>query len=84
MPPLEQTVSVKPVTYWTIACDRCGKDTGADSDYAAWSNARDAADAADDEGWLITDDEQHYCLDCWEWDENKGEQTPKPITGSQQ
>ena len=53
--------------FYGIKCDSCG-------DYLKWgdgfydyeTNKQEVVSHAKCEGWEITDDGKHYCLECWE------------------
>jgi hypothetical protein len=69
---------IKEVTMYTVICDRCYTDIGADSEYSCWNDPDAAEEMA-----LATDDwhkinEKHYCEKCVEWNEDESELIPKP------
>ena len=60
---------IKPVTYYTVACDNCGAEAFANDEYTAWNDAQFAEDCASEIGYTI-DGEKHYCPKCYEYDDN--------------
>jgi hypothetical protein len=84
-------MSTKPVTYWTVVCDRCGVDAFKDDEFSAYAAQADAAEvltdmAYNDGGWLVVvgpdHTERHYCEGCTTWDEENDERVPLPAVES--
>jgi hypothetical protein len=71
-------MSFREVTMWTVVCDRCGKSADEDTDYVAWSDKDGAGVVAEGVDWLITHDNEHYCLDCVTWNSAEDELIPLP------
>lgn len=68
---------IKEVTYYTVICDRCGKDNGHGAEYAAWGTDGDAECDAQENDWECIG-KGHYCPDCVMWNEDESELIPKP------
>lgn len=69
---------IKPVTMYTVICDRCGLDGNSGNGIAAWSTAESAWDVARDCDWAEIAD-KHYCPDCYEFNpDNRGLLRAKP------
>lgn len=64
---------IKPVTMYSIICDRCGRSL---EDGAIWSNTISAESYALDSKWIKIGN-KHYCPDCYEFDEELDEYVPK-------
>lgn len=62
-------MSFKEVIMHTIVCDNCGQEGVAESDFAGWNDEDWALDEAFEAGW-IEDEGNHYCSDCYEYDDN--------------
>ena len=60
---------IKTIKMFTVICDRCGKDSNAGSDYAAWSDLEGAVETALEADWYC-EDGKHYCPDCFKYDDN--------------
>lgn len=77
-------MSLKSATYWTVVCDRCGKDGNESSDYAAYFEEEGALEvAAEWDDWIVveleeSDTVEHFCADCWEYDEEEHGYVAKP------
>jgi hypothetical protein len=56
-------------TYYKCVCDRCGLNSTENSDYSAWSDEEGAWLDAEGSDWAEIDG-NHYCPDCWEYDED--------------
>jgi len=67
---------IKPVTIYTVICDRCGKDSADGTDYSGWNDKEYSVDCATDDNWIVLDD-NHYCPDCHEYNDDD-ELTIKP------
>lgn len=52
--------------FYSIKCDQCGDYLKwGDGFYSYGTNKQEIISHATHAGWEITDDEKHYCLDCW-------------------
>ena len=60
---------IKEVKMFTVICDNCGKDCFENQEYSCWGDELYAEDIAIEAGYLKEDDE-HYCQDCFSYDEN--------------
>ena len=50
-------------TFYTVLCDRCGKDAFAEDDVAAYSDRQSAVEVLrDSHDWLITADGKHSAM----------------------
>ena len=59
---------IKSIEMYTVICDGCGKDSNEDAHFVAWGckiYAEDVAMEAD----LIREGVEHYCTDCFEYDD---------------
>lgn len=72
---------IKPVTMYSVVCDRCGKTFCID-DIIAWTDESDAIAYATDSEWAEIGD-KHYCPDCYEFDDELDEYVPKKEGGEQ-
>lgn len=56
-------MSVKPVTYYDVACDEpdCKVDTGYDGEYTAWSDEAGALEDWTNQDGIILDDGRTFC-----------------------
>jgi hypothetical protein len=54
---------------FTVICDNCGKDSSDGSDYSGWSDKDYAVEQAEESGFQTVDD-KHYCIDCWEYNDD--------------
>lgn len=68
---------IKPVTMYSVVCDRCGKPFEAD-DSVAWTDKQSARFYALESEWKEIDN-KHYCHDCYEFDDELDEYVPKMI-----
>ena len=59
---------IQETTMYTVVCDGCGKDSTADSEYSAWGCKMYAADVAM-EANFINEGDEHYCPDCYSYDD---------------
>ena len=66
---------IKPVTMYSVVCDRCGKQFVAD-DFAAWTDICTAREQAMESEWAEIED-KHYCPDCYEFNDELDEYVPK-------
>lgn len=60
---------IKEFLTYTVICDGCGKDSNEDCDYSGWNEKEYALDVAEEAGFE-TIDEKHYCIDCYEYDDD--------------
>jgi hypothetical protein len=60
---------LKEVKMFTIICDGCKKDVNADADYSCWNEESVLEEIRQEAGWEKVD-EKHYCIDCFEYDDN--------------
>jgi hypothetical protein len=49
---------------YTIICDRCGKDSNEDCDYSGRNDMGYVLECAQEDNWMETDFDTHYCPDC--------------------
>ena len=68
---------IKPVTMYSVVCDRCGK-TFIDefNGIVAWLDEGTAKEQAMQSEWAEIGD-KHYCPDCYEFDDELDEYVPK-------
>jgi len=59
---------IKEVIMYTVICDKCGKDSNEESEYAGWNEKGYALEVAEEADFATIDD-NHYCPDCYEWDD---------------
>jgi hypothetical protein len=64
---------IREVTYYVVACDRCGKDADY-GDYTAWSDETGARESC---CWEVLNG-RDLCDDCWTWNEDESEIVEKP------
>lgn len=69
---------IKPVTMYSVVCDRCGKTFGEDDDIIAWTDICTAREQAMESEWVEIGD-NHYCPDCYDFDDELYEYVPKMI-----
>ena len=60
---------IKEVKMFTIKCDGCGKDVNENTGYSCWSEKSYLEEIAYDSDWKKVDKE-HYCTDCYDYDDN--------------
>ncbi len=70
---------IKPVTMYSVVCDRCGK-TFIDefNGIVAWLDEGTAKEQAMESEWIEIGN-KHYCPDCYEFDDELDEYVPKMI-----
>ena len=68
---------IKPVTMYSVVCDRCGKTFETDG-CIAWTDKQSVISYALASEWKEIGD-KHYCPDCYEFDEELDESVPKMI-----
>lgn len=54
---------------YTIICDNCKLDIGQDQEYSCWGDEGMAEDNANECDWLKHEN-NHYCPDCYFYDDN--------------
>lgn len=59
----------KEIKMHTVICDNCGKDAFEESEYAGFNDQSFALDCAKEEGY-VEHEHNHYCIDCYEYDDN--------------
>ena len=59
---------IKAIEMYTVICDGCGKDSNEDAHFAAWGCEIYASDVAMEADYISEGDE-HYCPDCYEYDD---------------
>lgn len=67
---------IKPVTMYSVVCDRCGKTFGEDDGIAAWVDECTTREQAMESEWIEIGD-KHYSPDCYEFDNELDEYVPK-------
>lgn len=63
---------------YSVVCDRCGKTFGEDDGIIAWTDICSAREQAMESEWVEIGD-NHYCPDCYEYDDELNEYVPKMI-----
>ena len=66
---------IKPVTMYSVVCDRCGKTFEADG-IIAWTDICSVREQAMESEWVEIGD-NHYCPDCYDFDDELYEYVPK-------
>lgn len=79
---------IQEVKMYTIICDNCGKNVNEGNEITCWSDKGYAEDSAMESDW-IKEDGNHYCADCFEYDDEdnlviKGGNNEKQKTAMQQ
>lgn len=73
---------IKPVTMYSVVCDRCGKTFIDEFNCVmAWVDEGTAKEQAMESEWAEIGD-KHYCPDCYEFDDELDEYVPKKKGGS--
>lgn len=68
---------IRKVDMYQCVCDGCGKSHIDDfNGYVAWSDENYAAESAYENGWTNIDGKD-YCPDCYVYNEEADEYTPK-------
>lgn len=67
---------IKPVTMYSMVCDRCGKTLVYDDYITAWTDECSTREVAQDSEWMNIDGKD-YCPDCYEYDEDIDDYKPK-------
>ncbi len=62
-------MSLEKVEMYTVICDHCQKNIGADQEYSCWNDDSYAEENAMESGWERQDN-KHYCNDCFDFDDN--------------
>ncbi len=60
---------IQEVKMYTVICDNCKKDSNEDTDYSCWNDKEYAQDVATEADW-ITEDDKHYCPNCYSYDDD--------------
>lgn len=60
---------IHTVKMYTVVCDNCGDDIGANSEYSCWNDETYAEENAMDSDW-IREGKKHYCPDCYTYDDD--------------
>ncbi len=60
---------IKEMTMYTAVCDECGQQLNVGDEIIAWNDKGYAEDIAMDSDW-VTDNDKHYCPDCYYYDED--------------
>ena len=72
---------IKPVTMYSVVCDRCGKQFVDDfNGIVAWLDEGTAKEQAMESEWEEIGD-KHYCQDCYEFDDELNKYVPKKKKG---
>lgn len=58
----------KEIEIWTAVCDGCGKDINEDSEFSGWNEKKYNDAICEEAGWLVERNE-HYCPDCYYYDD---------------
>jgi hypothetical protein len=61
-------MAIEKVEMYTVVCDNCGHDIGADDEYSCWNDKGYAEDNAMQSEWY-REGEKHYCPDCFDIDD---------------
>ena len=69
---------IKPVTMYSVVCDRCGKTYNENDGVIAWLDEGTARGQALESEWVEIED-KHYCPDCYEFNDVLDEYVPKFI-----
>ena len=73
----KEATMIKPVTMYSVVCDRCGKPFIDEfNGIAAWLDEGTAKEQAMESEWAEIGD-KHYCPDCYEFDEELDDFIPK-------
>ena len=59
---------IKEVKMYTVICDNCGIDVNESEEISCWGDEGYAEDCAMEADW-IQEDGNHYCPDCFEYDD---------------
>ena len=57
------------VEMYTVVCDNFKLDIGTDAEYSCWNDELYAETSAMESNW-IKEEDNHYCPDCFEYDDN--------------
>ena len=58
------------VTMFAAKCDNCKKELYEGSEYSCMGDEIAVSMDMGNSEWHKTDDDKHYCCDCWSYDEN--------------
>lgn len=72
----KEAIMIKPVTMYSVICDRCGKIYGEDDGIIAWTDEGTAKEQALESERLEIGG-KHYCPDCYEFNDELDEYVPK-------
>ena len=67
---------IKLVTMYSVVCDRCGKTFCEGDTTITGADKKSARGYALESGWVEIGD-NHYCPDCYEFDDELDEYVPK-------
>lgn len=75
--PKKEAIMIKPVTMYSVVCDRCGKPFIDEfNGIVAWLDEGTAKEQAMESEWVEIGD-KHYCPDCYEFNDNSEKYVPK-------
>lgn len=74
----KEAIMIKPVTMYSVVCDRCGKTYNENDGVIAWLDEGTARGQALESEWIEIED-KHYCPDCYEFNDELDENVPKFI-----
>lgn len=60
---------IEKVEMFTINCDNCGENIGADNDFMAMNDEAGIKEYAMNDDW-IEEGDKHYCKKCYSYDDN--------------
>ena len=78
----KEAIMIKPVTMYSVVCDRCGKTYNENDGVIAWLDEGTARGQALELEWIEIED-KHYCPDCYEFNDELDEYVPKKKGGEQ-
>jgi hypothetical protein len=61
---------IKEITMYTILCDNCKLDVTNNYDYTALTDKGQINYIALESGWIIVNDDKHYCPNCFSHNED--------------
>lgn len=62
-------MSIEKKEMYTVICDNCKTSADEDTMYSCWSDEGAAEDVAMEAGY-ITEGDNHYCPECYSYDDN--------------
>jgi hypothetical protein len=62
-------MSIEKVQMFTVVCDNCKKSADENTMYSCWNDINTAQDIAM-EAYYIKEGDNHYCPDCYSYDDN--------------